>query len=162
MTIIGEKQKLITEGCSSLDSIGNHYQVGREDKILVESFDQNFHTPEGAQSDGHVHGPFTITKMFDKASPLLFEAWRTRETLSLCKLECYRISPKGFEEHFYTIVFKDAVITNIHNSIPQWRDPAVAHVTQLEVVTFAYRTITLSHEVCGTMGSDYWRAGSLA
>ena len=162
LTLIGEKQKLITQGCSTLESMGNNYQLGREDQILVESFHQHFYRPKGAQAGGRVHGPVTITKVFDKATPLIFEAWRTGETLSLCKLDWYRISPRGFQEHFYTMVFKDAVITNIDLTMPNWRDPAFAHVTQLEAVTFAYRTITVTHENCGTMGSDNWHDGSLA
>jgi len=107
LTLIGEKQKLITQGCSTLESMGNNYQLGREDQILVELFEQHFCRPKGAQSSGRVHGPVTITKVFDKATPLIFEAWRTGETLSLCKLDWYRISPSGFQEHFYTMVFKD-------------------------------------------------------
>ncbi|MDB6049866.1 MAG: hypothetical protein JWR17_2612 [Pseudomonas sp.] len=162
LTLVGEKQNLITQGCSTLESIGNNYQIGRENQILVESFEHHFRRPEGAQSGGRVHGPVTITKAFDKATPLIFEAWRTGETLSVCTLDWYRISPNGFQEHFYTMVFKDAVITDIHVSMPHWRDPAFAHVTQLESVTFAYRTITSTHEVCGTMGSDYWRDGASA
>jgi type VI secretion system secreted protein Hcp len=162
LTLVGEKQKLITEGCSTLESIGNNYQLGREDQILVESFQQHFYRPEGAQSSGRVHGPVTITKAFDKATPLIFEAWRTGETLSLCKLDWYRISPNGFQEHFYTMEFKDAVITHISLTMPHWRDPAFAHVTQLEAVTFAYRTNFTTHEVSGTTGSDYWHDGSYA
>ena len=162
LTIIGEKQKLITGGCSSLESIGNNYQLGREDQILVESFDQHFGRPQGAQSGHRVHGPFIITKMLDKSTPLLFEAWRTGETLSLCTLDWYRVSPGGFQEHYFTMVYKDALITDIHISMPRWRDPAVAHITPLETVTFTYRTIASTHETCGTMGSDYWDEGTSA
>ncbi|MDY7562943.1 Hcp family type VI secretion system effector [Pseudomonas sp. 10B1] len=162
LTIIGEKQKLITEGCSSLESIGNNYQLGREDQILVESFDQHFGQPQGAQPGHRVHGPFTITKMLDKSTPLLFEAWRTGETLSQCKFDWYRISPNGFHEHFFTMVYKDALITDIHIAMPHWRDPAFAHITQLETVTFTYRNNSSTHETCGTMGSDYWNEGASA
>ncbi|MEA9994744.1 Hcp family type VI secretion system effector [Pseudomonas sp. 10B1] len=162
LTIIGEKQKLITEGCSSLESIGNNYQLGREDQILVESFDQHFGRPQGAQPGHRVHGPFTITKMLDKSTPLLFEAWRTGETLSQCKFDWYRISPNGFHEHFFTMVYKDALITDIHIAMPHWRDPAFAHITQLETVTFTYRNNSSTHETCGTTGSDYWNEGASA
>lgn len=160
LTIIGEKQKLITEGCSTLESIGNNYQLGREDQVLVESFEHHFYRPEGAQSGGRVHGPVTITKAFDKATPLIFEAWRTGEILKLCKLEWYRNSPTSGQEHFYTMEFTDAVITNISLTMPHWRDPESAHVTQLEAVTFAYRTIISTHEISRTTGSDYWHGGS--
>ncbi|MDB6047520.1 MAG: hypothetical protein JWR17_266 [Pseudomonas sp.] len=100
LTLVGEKQKLITEGCSTLESIGNNYQLGREDQILVESFQQHFYRPEGAQSSGRVHGPVTITKAFDKATPLIFEAWRTGETLSLVSWTGTEYHPMAFKSTF--------------------------------------------------------------
>lgn len=162
MTIIGTQQNLITQGCSTLESIGNSYQVGREDQILVESFIHGVYRPEGGQSGGRIHRPLTITKALDKSTPLIYNALASGETLSLCKIDWYRISSKGFQEHFFTIELKDAVITASDVVSPQYNDPACAHITQVETVSFAYRTIVWTHEVGRTVGNDYWRDRSLA
>ena len=35
LTLTGKIQGLISAGCSSVDSIGNRYQAGHEDEILI-------------------------------------------------------------------------------------------------------------------------------
>jgi len=162
MTLIGKTQNLISEGASSLESIGNNYQQGREDQIQVRSFNQGFFLPAGAQSEGRVHRPLIITKTLDSSTPLLLNAIRTGETLSLCKLDVYRISPKGFQEHFFTIKLTDAVIVDLDVVNPNVEDPACSHITQVEKVCFSYRTVTWTHEIRKTEGSDYWHEGALS
>jgi type VI secretion system secreted protein Hcp len=156
LTLIGKKQNLISEGASSFESIGNNYQNGREDQIFVRSFNSGFFRPQGAQGDGRMHRPLMITKSVDGATPLIMEAFRTAETLSLCQLELYRISPKGFQEHYFTIRLKDAVIFDQDIVSPDVLDPAYAHLAPVEKVCFSYRTIAYAHEVRRTEGSDYW------
>ncbi|TFT50849.1 type VI secretion system tube protein Hcp [Proteus mirabilis] len=41
LNIKGNNQGLISKGCSSFDSIGNKYQSGHEDEILVYEFLSN-------------------------------------------------------------------------------------------------------------------------
>ncbi len=161
MTLIGTTQKLISEGASSLKSIGNHYQQGREDQILVKSYRHGLYRPEGAQTDGRMHRPFVITKMRDSASPLLLNAWRTGEVLSVCQIDEYRISPQGGLEHYLTTKLKDAIITAIDVVSVDPQDTAGGHAMPIETVSLAYRTITLTHEVCRTEGGDYWDNGTL-
>jgi len=38
-TIQGDKQGLISAGCSTPDSIGNKYQKGHEDQRIAQSYD---------------------------------------------------------------------------------------------------------------------------
>jgi type VI secretion system secreted protein Hcp len=156
LTLIGKTQKLISEGAASIESIGNNYQQGRENQIQVRSFNSGFFRPEGAQADGRMHRPLIITKAMDGSTPLLMTAFRTAETLSLCELEVYRISPQGFQEHFFTMRLKDAVIFDIDVVSPDFLDPACAQIDPVEKVCFSYRTIAWTHKVRGTEGSDYW------
>lgn len=160
MTVSGKTQKLISEGASSLKSIGNYHQKGREDQIMVRSYHHDVYRPEGAHIDGRMHRPFVVTKMRDSSTPLLFNAWRTGEVLT-CQLDEYRISPHGFQEHHLTTKLKDAIITAIDVTSPDPLDAAGGHAIPIETVSFAYRTILLSHEVCRTEGSDYWDNGTL-
>ena len=78
MSIEGEMQGLITAGNFTEPSVGNIYQEGHEDQILVEAFKHNIILPRDPQSGQptgqRVHQPVTITKVFDKCSPLLYSA----------------------------------------------------------------------------------------
>ncbi len=75
MSITGTKQGLITAGAFTEDSVGNTYQEGHEDQVMVQGFNHEVIIPRDPQSGQptgqRVHKPVVITKVFDKASPLL-------------------------------------------------------------------------------------------
>ncbi|PHM36269.1 hypothetical protein XIS1_1110067 [Xenorhabdus innexi] len=50
VTIKGKLQGLISQGCSTLDSIGNKYQLGHEDQVFVLQFN---HGVARAQNVAH-------------------------------------------------------------------------------------------------------------
>ena len=161
MTIEGELQGLITAGTFTEESVGNVYQEGHEDQILVEAFDHNVTLPRdpqsGQPSGQRVHGPIEITKVFDKSSPLLYAALTSGERMRKCKIDWFRTSSTGTQEHYYSIELEDAIIVDIQATMPNCQDPNKAHFTHLEKVSFTYRKITWTHEVSGTSGHDDWR-----
>jgi type VI secretion system secreted protein Hcp len=162
LTIEGTNQGAITSGTFTEASVGNVYQEGHEDEILVEEYSHSVMIPRdpqsGQPSGQRVHKPMTITKVFDKSSPLLYTALTSGERLTKCVLKFYRTSPDGQQEHYFTIELEDAIIVDIKSYMPNCQDPAQSHFTHLEDVSFTYRKITWSHEVAGTSGSDDWRA----
>jgi type VI secretion system secreted protein Hcp len=162
LTVEGTNQGLITQGTFTEESVGNVYQEGHEDEILVEAFSHEVTIPRDPQSGQptgqRVHKPLTITKVFDKCSPMLFNALCMGERLTKCTLKFYRTSADGQQEHYYTVELEDAIIVNIRGYMPNCQDPAQSHFTHLEDVSFTYRKITWSHVVAGTEGSDDWRA----
>ncbi|AKJ99293.1 Major exported protein [Pseudomonas chlororaphis] len=161
MVIKGRKQGLITAGAFSAESVGNIYQEGREDQILVQGFQHHITVPRDPQSGQptgqRVHHPLIITKVFDKATPLLQAALTSGETLEEVEIQWMRTSAEGTQEHYFTTKMFDAVIVEIKDYMFNCQDPANAHFTHLEDVHFSYRKITWNHEVCGTMGVDDWR-----
>ncbi len=161
MTIEGELQGLITSGTFTEESVGNIYQEGHEDQILVEAFNHNITLPRdpqsGQPSGQRVHGPVQITKVFDKSSPLLYSALTSGERMSKCKIDWFRTSVTGTQEHYFSIELEDAIIVDIRANMPNCQDPAQAHFTHLEEISFTYRKITWTHEVSGTSGHDDWR-----
>jgi type VI secretion system secreted protein Hcp len=165
LSIEGATQGQITSGAFTADSVGNIYQEGHEDEILVEAFSHNVTVPTDPQSGQptgqRVHKPLTITKVFDKSSPMLYQALTTGEKLNNCKLKWYRTSPAGVQEHYFTMELEDAIITDIQARMPNCQDPAKAHFTHLEEVSFSYRKIIWTHEVAGTSSQDDWRAPSV-
>jgi type VI secretion system secreted protein Hcp len=145
-----------------MESVGNIYQEGHEDEILVEAFKHEVYTPTDSQSGQptgpRVHKPLIITKVFDKASPLLYKALASGEKLPKVEVKWFRTSAEGRQEHYFTTKLEDAIITNITARMPNCQDPGQAHFTHLEDVSFTYRKIIWTHEVAGTEGEDDWRA----
>jgi type VI secretion system secreted protein Hcp len=162
LTIEGVNQGNITQGSSTMDSVGNVYQEGHEDEILVEAFSHEVTTPtdpqSGQPSGQRVHKPLVITKVFDKSSPLLYAALTSGERLTKCQLKFYRTSADGQQEPYFTIELEDAIIVDIKAYMPNCQDPAQRHFTNLEDISFTYRMITWTHDAAGTSGSDDWRS----
>lgn len=159
--IEGEKQGNITAGTFTADSVGNIYQEGHEDQILVQAFDHQVIIPRDPQSGQptgqRVHKPLMITKVFDKSSPLILAALTTGERLSKVLLKWYRTSAEGTQEHYFSTELEDAIIVDVRSYMPNCQDPNQSHFTHLEDVYFTYRKIIWTHEVSGTSGSDDWR-----
>lgn len=162
LTINGNRQGLISAGAFTADSVGNTYQEGHEDQILVQAFSHQIIIPRDPQSGQptgqRVHKPLMVTKVFDKASPLIFSALTSGEVLDNCHIAWYRTSASGTQEHIFSIELVDAVIVEVNSRMPNCQDMNMAHFTQLEDVHFTYRKIIWTHEICGTTGSDDWRA----
>ncbi|RIJ07628.1 Hcp family type VI secretion system effector [Pseudomonas sp. 91RF] len=158
MTIHGSRQGLISAGAFTEASVGNSYQTGREDKIMLQSLSHGIVVPRGAGAGRRLHKPLVITKTLDKASPLIQIAMCSGELLSKCRVELYRTSAHGTQEHFYTIELEDALIVSAEVLMPDCQDPGVSHLTQREKVQFSYRRIYWRHEISRTMGSDEWQS----
>lgn len=156
MTLRGERQGLISAGAYTEASVGNVYQSGREDQIMVQALSHGIFVPKGSGAGRRIHKPLVITKAIDKSTPLINIALCTAEMLSKCRVEWFRTSPQGRQEHFYTMELEDAVIIGAEVLMPHCLDPDSAHLTQLEKVHFGYRRITWKHEISRTMGSDEW------
>ncbi|BBP58575.1 Hcp family type VI secretion system effector [Pseudomonas sp. St316] len=161
MTITGIKQGLITKGAFTADSVGNIYQEGREDRIMVQGFQHQVSVPRDPQSGQptgqRIHHPLIITKVFDKSTPLLLGALTSAECMEEVVIQWFRTSSAGIQQHYFTTTLWDATIVEIKDYMFNCQDPANAHFTHLEDVHFSYRKITWTHEVSGTSGSDDWR-----
>ena len=162
MSIEGVKQGNITKGAFTEASVGNTYVEGREDEFMVQAFDHLITIPRDRQSGQptgqRVHEPITITKVFDKSSPLIYNALTSGEKLTQCKIKWYRTSISGTQEHYFSIDLEDAIIVFVKAGMPNCQDPGKSHFTHLEDVSFAYRKIAWIHEAGGTQGMDDWRA----
>lgn len=161
LQIEGSTQGAMTTGAFTEVSVGNIYQEGHEDEIIVQAFGHRLKVPTDVQSGQPTgqrrHQPLMITKTFDKSSPMLYTALATGELLTKCELKFYRTSTSGFQEHFFTIALEDAIITDINAYMHNCQDPGCAHYTLLEDVAFTYRKITWNHVAAGTSGADDWR-----
>ena len=162
LTAEGANQGPITSGAFTADSVGNIYQEGHEDSVLVQAFEHVVTVPTDVQSGqptgNRIHKPLTITKVFDKSSPLFYNALAHGEQLTKCELTFFRTSTDGTQEDYFKITLEDAIVTNIRAFMYNCQDPTKAHFTHLEEISFTYRKITWDHTKSGTEGFDDWRA----
>ncbi|WNW12003.1 Hcp family type VI secretion system effector [Pseudomonas sp. DTU_2021_1001937_2_SI_NGA_ILE_001] len=161
MSVTGTKQGLITQGAFTAASVGNIYQEGHEDEVMVQAFAHKVLIPRDTQSGQpsgqRIHEPACVTKVFDKASPLLLAALTSGEVLTEVVIKWYRTSAEGKQEHYYTTRLEDAIIVDIRDYMHNCQDPKNAQFTHLQDVYMSYRKITWTHEASGTSGSDDWR-----
>ncbi|WP_336432944.1 type VI secretion system tube protein TssD [Providencia stuartii] len=92
LTLKGNKQGLISADCSSYDSIGNKYQEGHEDQMVVYSTIYDL-----ARKQNVSHAPFILIKADDESSPLLVSAISNNEILD-CLFEYYRVDKSGGDD----------------------------------------------------------------
>lgn len=161
MSITGKKQGLITKGAFTADSVGNNYQKAHEDQVLVQAFSHKITVPKDPQSGQPTaqrqHHELCITKVFDKASPLLLQAQTSSELLTRVEIHWYRASGSATQEHYYTTLLEDAVIVEIRDYMHNCQDPGNAHFTHLQDICMTYRKISWTHVASSTSGSDDWR-----
>ena len=153
LTINGQTQGKIEGGCAIEGHVG---------KILVQAVDHTIEIPKSIQTGlptgKRIHGPMTITKELDKASPKLFQALTSGEQLTSAKLEYYRISPQGKEELYYTVEVKNAIITSMRKYVPVCLDPSNQSMGHMEQVSFTYETIVETLTPDGIEAQDSWNA----
>jgi len=152
MTVEGEKQGKIEGSCD---------QKGREGTILVQGLDHSVNIPSdlqtGLATGKRVHGSLTITKVVDKASPLLYQALCTGEHLKAVGIKLYRIAKDGSEEHYFTTTLSNAIIVSMHPYIPNCLDKSTASLSHMEEVSFTYQKISWRHEVDKKESQDDWK-----
>ncbi|TFH89094.1 Hcp family type VI secretion system effector [Vibrio ouci] len=156
LTIIGERQGSISNGCNTKDSIGGKAQEAHANEITVIATEHALAKHQGQH--GNHHNPITITKLVDKSSPLIATAFARQEHLD-CALNFYRTNEQGYNEKYYTIELKKALITAINFSQPH---TILSHDEEItEQISISYRDIIWKHNVAGTEGYDNWNLSNL-
>lgn len=155
MSITGNRQGLISAGCSGPDSIGNKCQLTHQDEIMVLAYGHDLASGgNGSIAGGRAqHMPLSITKGIDKSSPLLASAWDNGEELD-CTLKLYRTGSVGGQEHYYSIRLKGARIAHISLEGPH--SVYMSDAEPQEQVIIRYRDILWEHIPAGTTAYSSW------
>ncbi len=154
MTLTGNTQGAdICKGCCTMQ--------GREDTILCQALNHEVYIPRDVQTGlptgKRVHNALTVTKVFDQASPKLYQALTTGEQMSDVTMKYYRIDPSGKEEHYFTIKLEKAIIVSIKPWIPNALDTSKDKFTHMEDLSFTYSKITWRHEAASAEATDSWQ-----
>ncbi len=135
---------------------------GREDTIMVWAFSHDIHIPRhpqtGMPTGKRIHEALTITKEFDKSSPMLYQVLCTGEILTKAVIKWYRINKQGKEEHYFTTKMEDAVIVSIKGWMPSALDAKNDPYKHMEDVSFTYKKIIWTWEPDGIETEDDWTA----
>ncbi|MDC9591377.1 Hcp family type VI secretion system effector [Xenorhabdus sp. XENO-10] len=144
----GNKQGLISSGCSTIDSIGNKFQKGHEDEILVNELSSNLSMHQNVNFQ-----PIDIRKPIDKSSPLLSQALTSNELLT-CEFFFYRTSMSGGLELYYKIKLTEAALVNINFFCPN----SITHndAQPEESLSIKFKSITWEHVTAGTSSYSIW------
>ena len=148
VVVDGKEQGKISSGCSAFNSIGNKYQAGHEDQILVYAVEHAISREQNVN-----HGPISFIKPIDKSSPLWGVAISKNECLDV-KFLFYRTSSFGTVELYYSIKLSKAYVSRINIIYPH----AIDHASNQpeEIITLKYQSIAWEHHVAGTSGYSLW------
>jgi type VI secretion system secreted protein Hcp len=153
MTLEGEAQGNIEGSCT---------MSGREGTILIDAFEHTVRIPRDPQSGlstgKRVHEAMKVVKVYDKASPKLYQALCQGEHMKNVTVKWYRIDPSGQEEHYFTHTLTDAIVVSVRGWMPNCLDTATESYTHMEEVMFTYKKIRWTWEVDGIESEDSWLA----
>lgn len=153
LTLESEAQGKIEGSCD---------QSGHEGEIIVEAFDHEVSIPRdiqtGQPTGPRVHGPLTVTKFFDKSSPMLYQALAAGERMKDVTIKWYRIDATGSQEHYFTIKLAEAIIVSMKPHMANCLDPQNGPFGHMEEVSFTYRKIIWTWEPDGIESEDDWKA----
>jgi type VI secretion system secreted protein Hcp len=152
---------LTLEGNNQGKMEGDCPQKGREKTILVYGVDHTVEIPRdpntGLPTGQRLHRPLTITKHTDPATPLLFQACTSGESMKKWQLDYYQINDKGQEELYYQVSLENAIVVTIRHYKPNTLDEANKQFKDMEDVSFTYEAITWEHKVANKQAVDKWK-----
>jgi type VI secretion system secreted protein Hcp len=159
VTIQGSKQ-----GTFKGEPHGDPERPGPRDKLVgirfVAETTLPFETASGLASGKRQHKPILLTKKWGAASPQLFQALVTNETLTSVLFEFLQTDEQGQEFVFHTFKLTNARISAIKSYVDLTDvtgDPYDG--TELEDVSFVYQKLETENKVGKTTAVDDWGAG---
>ncbi len=158
----GEEQGLITSGANSEDSMGKgNFKDEWSDYSKVIAFEHKITLPvdpmNGQPAGSRLHKPFVIHKEFDKASPLLYKALCSGESL---EVEMIWRRTKGSEQtKYFTHKLFEAILVNVDAIMPIVTMKENESRKHEERWSFSYRKIEWEHTEASTSSSDDWQEG---
>ena len=108
---------VLIEGATQGVIEGESTREGREGSIPLLSFGASLIIPldtQSGQPSGKRYSPITFAKIFDKASPKLYQACATGERLSKVEFKFFRRAESGLDELYMTYELTDAIVTAIN------------------------------------------------
>lgn len=139
---------------------GSVTQKGREGSMEVVSLLHDIVAPRdpasGRPTGKRMHKPFHVTKLVDRASPLLHDVLTHNENLTEVLLKLFRPSPTGVERLAFTVRLVNATIASIQLRMGNTRHPRHSKLPELEEIAFAYQRIEWTWTEGNLTADDDW------
>lgn len=133
---------------------------GRTGAAEVLGFDHRVYIPSdpdtGALTGTRKHEPFTVTKAFCPASPVLAKACASGKTLKEVKISWYHINDTGQEEEYYRHTLTHVKVVSVEPKMREIKSKANETYGHLENVSFRYQTIKWEYLDGNISSTDTW------
>lgn len=140
---------------------GESVHESRANKIVGVKFLYEVKSPHDARSGmttgQPLHGPVIFTKAWGAASPQIFQALVSNETLKTVLFEFFRVSPDGTKELFQTITLMNASISNLRQYIEA--ASVGGDAPELEDISLTFGQIEIANLPGKSVAVDSWMGG---
>lgn len=130
----------------------------REGSIELRGIHHNLSIPTdnntGKLTGTRQHAPFQFEKEIDSASPYLYKAVATGQTLRSCELKWYRISDAGQEEEYFNILMEGVKVISISPIMHDTR--GCLGTGHMESVALRYAKVTWRYVDGNIQFTDAW------
>ncbi len=137
--------------------------TGREGTIEVLAFEHELRIPTdgdtGELTGTRKHEPFVITKSYDAASPYLYKACSTGQTLQKLVLSWFKIDETGTEVEYFRHTLEGVKVTSVGPRMENVKDSDKERYPHLEQVAIRYQKITWTYLDGNIEFSDSWAEG---
>ncbi|GAB2929025.1 Hcp family type VI secretion system effector [Hafnia psychrotolerans] len=136
----------------------------REGSIEIRGLHHNLSIPTdgntGKLTGTRQHAPFQFDKEVDSASPYLYKAVATGQTLKSAEIKWYRINDAGQEEEYFNILLEGVKVISISPMMHDTRGcPGTGH---RECVDLRYEKITWKYLDGNVQYTDAWNERTTA
>lgn len=130
----------------------------KKDHIEVQAIEHTVTRPYNNQ-DGEpealpTHHPYKVTKVIDKASPLLMQALNDNEEMKYVEVKWF--DPANAK--YFVTRMENAHIVSIRTYKPNALNGNAGGTPDMEEVSFTYSKIKLDHQVASTSAEIDWKA----
>ncbi|CAN0626553.1 type VI secretion system secreted protein Hcp [Burkholderia multivorans] len=138
---------------------------GREGSVELVAFDHGVHIPTdgntGKLTGTRIHLPITLTKETDAATPYLYKAVTSGQTLKSVEIKWYKIDDAGKEQEYFNTKLENVKIVAVKPKMHDTRTPTSKGTTTSRTSSCATkrspgrtRTATSSTRIRGTSAPD--------
>ena len=139
---------------------GNVKIQGRQGAAEVLGFNYQVSVPSdpntGALTAVRKHGDAIITKTYDSASPILFDACCRGKTLQTMEIDWYRINDHGEEEIYFAHKLSEVKVVRVKQFVLNVKDPGNDMFGHQEEIHLRFRRIDLMHPEGSIHAYDEW------
>jgi type VI secretion system secreted protein Hcp len=135
---------------------------GREGSIEIIAFNHHLMIPTdsstGKLTGTRIHGPMSLQKVFCSASPYLYRAVSTGQTLKSAEIKWYEINHAGQEEEYFNMLLENVKIVSINPIMVNIKSEI--RQNHLENIEIRYEKITWKYCDGNINHSDSWNERS--